>query len=334
MKIILFLLCISQFFIATGQPTKFHFTEQKMGSPFNIVFLEKDSLLAASLANECFLLVDSLVAILSDYDSTSELNKLNASAGNGPMQVSTVLLDILLMSKSAYEKSGHVFDVSIGPLSKIWRKARKTNRFPSKQEVLFAKRLVGFKYVQIDSSNHTVSLLQKGMRLDLGGIAKGYVADQVLALLTKQSISSALVDAGGDISMSLAPLSANGWLIGINVPEQTEELLDQKIQIQQKAVATSGDVYQYFLHNGKKYAHITNPTTGYGVTFQRNVTIIAKDGVTADWLATACSILPITDALELVKKEQAEILLSTMVNNKIQKLTSLGFDKYLIPSKQ
>lgn len=320
--------------ISVGQPIKFHFTEQKMGSPFNLVFVEKDSIQAIKISKECFLLVDSLVSILSDYDSSSELSKLNANAGIGPIQVSPLLLEILLLSKSAYEKSGHSFDISIGPLSALWRNARKTKSFPKEQDVLLAKKLVGFENIKIDSLSHTVELTLKGMRLDLGGIAKGYVADQVLQLLNKNSVFSALVDAGGDISMSNAPLLTKGWLLGINEPEQTEKLLATKIQIANKAVATSGDVYQYLFHNGKKYAHITNPLTGYGVTYQRNVTIIAKNGVTADWLATACSILPIAEALAIVKKEQAEVLISTLVNKKIKIIKSKGFDQFLFQPKQ
>jgi thiamine biosynthesis lipoprotein len=94
------------------------------------------------------------------------------------------------------------------------------------------------------------------------------------------------------------------------------------------SVATSGDVYQYFLHQGKKYAHITNPKTGYGVTFQRNVTVIATDGATADWLATACSILPIKTALETAAGQKAFVLITTVENNQIKAYKSKGFDRF------
>jgi thiamine biosynthesis lipoprotein len=238
-------------------------------------------------------------------------------------------LDILLLSKYAYQKSKHSFDISIGPLSKLWRKSRKNKQFPTDKEVFNAKKMVGFEHVTIDSAASTISLELKGMQLDLGGIAKGYVAEKIADFLTKNGVNAALVDAGGDIAMSDAPLNSNGWLVGINEPEQTEKLLPEKILIANKSVATSGDIYQYILHNGKKYAHIINPKTGYGVTFQRNVTIIANTGAKADWLATACSILPIAEALDLVEKENAAALITTLENNQIKKFKTKRFDQFL-----
>ena len=113
-----------------------------------------------------------------------------------------------------------------------------------------------------------------------------------------------MADASGDIVMSDAPPGKNGWTIGINLPENENELWDKKLELKNFAVSTSGDIYRYTIHNGKKYSHIIDPRTGYGVTSQRNVTVIAKDGATADWLATACSILPIKKALAACKKRK------------------------------
>jgi FAD:protein FMN transferase len=327
-RFIFFLLSFHFFSIAGAQSKKFHFTEQKMGSPFNLVFVESDSIKAASLAKECFLLVDSLAFIFSDYDSSSELSKLNERSGTGPVKVSPALLEIILLSKYAYASSKHSFDISIGPLSLLWRKSRKDKQFPTNKEVLAAKKLVGFPHIEIDSLSQTVSLKLKGMRLDLGGIAKGYIAEKTIQFLNRNSAKASLVDAGGDISMSNAPPNSKGWLIGINAPEQTEELLSKKLQLANKSVATSGDAYQFYLHHGKKYSHITNPLTGYPVSFQRNVTVVAKDGATADWLATACSILPIDIAINIVEKEKAAVLITTIENNQIKAIKSKGFDQY------
>jgi thiamine biosynthesis lipoprotein len=105
--------------------------------------------------------------------------------------------------------------------------------------------------------------------------------------LKKRNISIALADAGGDIALGDAPPEKNGWSVGINLPEQENELMSQKLELRNCAVATSGDVYNYILHDGKKYSHIIDPRTGYGVTNQRNVTVIANDGATADWLLPA-----------------------------------------------
>lgn len=311
-----------------AQAKKFHFSDYKMGSPLNLVFVDQDSIHAQQIAKKAFELVDSLVSIYSDYDSSSELSRLNANAGMGQIPVSKGLMEILLKSKEAYRQSQHSFDITMGPLSLLWRNARKTKTFPDSATVAATKILVGFDQLIIDQKQQTVSLAKKGMRLDLGGIAKGFVAEKIVQRLKAQGIRSSLVDAGGDIVMGDAPLSAKGWVVGVNAPEEAETLLDQKLLLKNMSVATSGDVYQFFLHNGKKYAHITDPKTGYGVTFQRNVTVIARDGATADWLATACSILPIKTALETATKQKASVLITTIENGQIKAHKSKGFDRY------
>ncbi len=299
-----------------------------MGSPFNLVFVDKDSTHAYVIAKKAFDLVDSLVTIYSDYDSSSELSRLSAKAGTGPVPVSKGLMEILLKSKEAYHQSQHSFDITMGPLSLLWRNARKNKIFPDSATVAATKVLVGFDKLVINQKKQTVSLAKKGMRLDLGGIAKGFVAEKIVQRLKVQGISSSLVDAGGDIVMGDAPLSSKGWVVGINAPEEAETLLEQKLVLKNLSVATSGDVYQFFLHEGKKYAHITNPQTGYGVTFQRNVTVIAKDGATADWLATACSILSIKKALETATKQKAFVIITTLENDQIKAYQSKGFDRF------
>jgi thiamine biosynthesis lipoprotein len=147
-----------------------------------------------------------------------------------------------------------------------------------------------------------------------------------------------LVDAGGDIVFGDAPPNKKGWIVGVNQPEQADDLLPEKLQLHNISVATSGDVYQFIEHDGKKYSHIIDPATGYGVTSLRNVTVIANDGALADWLATACSILPINKAKKLALSLHAELLITENVNNQLKRNNTKGFDKYwelpLIQEKQ
>jgi thiamine biosynthesis lipoprotein len=166
------------------------------------------------------------------------------------------------------------------------------------------------------------------MQLDFGGIAKGYIAQWVINFLKANGIQQALVDAGGDIVMSGAPLNQQGWLIGVNLPETTDDLLNKKLQLSNCSVATSGDVYQFIEYKGVKYSHIINPLTGYGVTNLRNVTIVAKTGATADWLATACSILPIQEAKQLAISHQAALLITTLKNGKLVFEATPNFKNY------
>jgi thiamine biosynthesis lipoprotein len=154
------------------------------------------------------------------------------------------------------------------------------------------------------------------------------VAQKVIDYLKDKGIDAALADAGGDIVMSNASTGNEGWLVGVNLPETTDDLMKKKLSLANYSVATSGDAYQYIEHNGKKYSHIIDPRTGYGVSFQRNVTVIAKDGAVADWLATACSILTIREAKNICKRQHAELFISSIENGKISVYQTSGFKKF------
>jgi len=315
-------------FTVSAQLKRFEFSEKKMGSSFNIIFYHADSAEAVILAKKCFLIVDSLNNIFSDYSSESEVGKLALQTNQTNIKVSDELFSMIIRSKDAWERSGKTFDITIGALTQLWRKAKKENRLPSETEINAAKELTGFKNLSINERSKTISFKKQGVRLDFGGIVPGYAAQRVIDFLKTKNINIALADASGDIVMSDAPPRKDGWTIGINLPENENEIWGKKLELKNFAVSTSGDVYRYTIHNGKKYSHIIDPKTGYGVISKRNVTVITKYGADADWLATACSILPIKRALKLAKKEHASILIATMSGEKIVTYKSKSFDKY------
>jgi thiamine biosynthesis lipoprotein len=312
----------------SAQLKRFHFTQNKMGSPFNIIFYCIDSSEATQLADNCYSLVDSMNTIFSDYSSSSEVGRLAEYKINQEQQVSDELLNMLILSREAWIKSEKTFDVTIGALTQLWRKVKNEKRFPSADEIKRATQATGFNNLVLSISAKTILFKKKEMRLDFGGIVKGYAAQKVIDYLQSKNITQALADAGGDIVTSDAPPEKNGWSIGINLPEEENELWDKKLELKNYSVATSGDVYRFTLHNGKKYSHIIDPRSGYGVTSQRNVTVIAKDGATADWLATACSILPIEKALALARKENAALLIASLNNEKMIIHNTENFDDY------
>lgn len=300
-----------------------------MGAPFTIVFYTDDTLQANHLAKECFKLVDSFVFIFSDYIDSSELCKLSATAGsNSSVNLSPAMFDILVQSKKAFNKSEGAFDITIGPLSKIWRKSRKEKQFPAGENIKTAKKSIGFDKLLLDTQNKKATLTHPGMQLDLGGIAQGYIAQKIIDFLASQQIRHALVNVSGDIAASKAPPGLKGWTVGINIPESAYTLLPRTLLMQNKAVTTSGDVYQFTEHKGKRYSHIIDPRTGYGITNQRNVTAIANDGTTADWLATACSILSVKKAKRLAAQLGAEILIAEIKKGKLIFYSTKGFTKY------
>ncbi|HEU5164537.1 MAG TPA: FAD:protein FMN transferase [Chitinophagaceae bacterium] len=315
-------------FTISAQLKRFQFSENKMGSSFDLIFYHTDSAEAVSVAKECFSIVDSLNNIFSDYSSESEVSKLALQTNQTDIKVSDELFSMILRSRNAWERSNKTFDITIGALTQLWRKAKKENRFPSEAEIKAAKDLSGFKNLVINERSKTISFKKPGICLDFGGIVPGYAGQRVIDFLKTKNVSIALADASGDIVMSDAPPGKDGWTIGINLPENENEIWEKKLELKNFAVSTSGDVYRYTIHNGIKYSHIIDPKTGYGVTSQRNVTVITKYGADADWLATACSILPIKKALALAKKEQAAILIAIMSGEKIVTHKSKSIDKY------
>ena len=328
-KLFFFLLLFVQVFILVAQENRYAYSMQKMGSPFNLVIYADTKQIADSAAQESFKLVDSINIVCSDYDSSAELYKLQFAAVGKPIKVSSMLMELLCTSSQAYKDADGSFDITVGPLSRLWRNARKSQIFPTATAINEARKSIGFNKVQLDSNAQKITFLQPNMQLDMGAIAKGYAADKVLALLKSFGITNALVDAGGDMVAFGMPPQKKGWTIGINVPGQQEKLLERKLVLSNKAVATSGDAFQFMLHEGIKYGHIIDPRTGYGVTFQRNVTVVAPTATTADWLATACSILTLEQVKILAKKYKSEVLVTTLQNGRIHKVSFGKFDGYL-----
>jgi thiamine biosynthesis lipoprotein len=300
-----------------------------MGSYFNLIFYARDSLQSNTMADACYSLVDSLNNIFSDYLPNSELNRLCAMAGiDSFVLLSPPLFEIFLQAEKAWQHTKGSFDITIGPLSKVWRKGRREKSFPHPDTISKATESIGWKNMVFDKDNHRVKLLHKNMQLDLGGIAAGYIAQKVAGFLTTKGIASALVDASGDIVCTNAPPGKKGWIIGINQPNETNKILAKNIELENGSISTSGDVFQFIEHKGKKYSHIIDPRTGYGVSFQRNVTVITSDGTRADWLATAFSIMPLCRVKKLAKKLNASFLIMQMKQGKLKQFSSTDFRNY------
>ena len=316
--------------VLSGQQ-KFVFEKPAMGSPFTISIFANDSTKAAEIATSAFHCADSLNAIFSDYIDSSELNRLNATSGqNRYVPVSEALFTILKYSLEAARLSGGSYDISMGPVVKLWRKARKEKVLPNKDSLKNALSKIGYQFIHLNEVQKSVWLEKKGMLLDLGGLGKGYVAQAALNIIQSGGFKSAMVNAGGKIAIGEAPPGREGWRIGIAVPEEKEELIPHLLLLKNTSVATSGDIYQHLDINGKRYSHIINPKTGLGITWQRNVTVIAKDGTISDWLATACSVLSEKKSFQLIKKfPGAALLISEMKDDELIQKRSSNFKDYL-----
>jgi FAD:protein FMN transferase len=308
---------------------KFVFEEPKMGSPFTISIFAKDSLQAAAAANVAFRCADSLNAILSDYIDSSELNRLNATSGQGRyVPVSAALFDILQYSLEAARKSGGSYDISMGPVVKLWRKARKEEKLPDPDSLKRALQKVGFRYIHLNTAERSVWLEKTGMHLDLGGLGKGYVAQAAFNTIQAAGFNCVMVNAGGKIVLGDPPPGRDGWRIGITIPEEREKIMPRLLLLKNTSVATSGDVYQHLDIDGKRYSHIIDPKTGLGITWQRNVTVIVKDGTISDWLATACSVLSEKKAFRLARRVGAALLITEIVNDRLVEKSTSDFKSH------
>lgn len=303
---------------------RYEFADRIMAVPVKIILYAPNAKTANQAAQAAFDRMRILDAVLSDYKPDSELNRLNATAGSGrAVPVSPDLFRVLQKAQTIARASSGAFDPTIGPVVKVWRRIQVTRRLaPGRIQEALAR--VGHAWLRLDPARRTAQLVKPGMRLDLGGIAKGYVIDQALLALKKAGLSRSLVDAGGDVALGDPPPSKKGWRIAVlagPVLRKTGQPATQPplkhLCLANAGIATSGDIFQYVIIKGKRYSHIVDPRTGMGLAEHNMATVVAPDGITADALASALCVLPPDKGMALAEQQKgraARIL--RMVNQK------------------
>lgn len=301
------LLCVSVTAAAPPEPlVRFQQVQAHMGTEFAIVLYSPRQELAERAFAAAFDRIASLDRVMSDYISDSELSKLSRSAPTtAPSPVSDDLLTVLTASNALSHQTDGAFDVTVGPLTKLWRRAHRRGEFPAADLLEAARAATGYQHLKLDQRAKTAELLVPHMRLDLGGIAKGYAGDEALRLMVALGVTRAIVNAGGDVVAGGPPPGESGWRIGVASLERDAEP-SRFLRVANCAVATSGDLWQYVEIDGVRYSHLLDPKTGLGLTTRSNVTIIAPSGITADSLASAVSVLGPIAGLKLVA-ETADI---------------------------
>jgi thiamine biosynthesis lipoprotein len=213
--------------------------------------------------------------------------------------VSDDLFRVLTAAQAIATASDGAFDVTVGPMSVLWRQARRRQQLPAAERMAEARARVGYTKLVLDRSARTATLRDPGMQLDLGGIAKGYAADEAMRVLESNGIARALVAAGGDIVASGPPPGERGWTVAIGT---IAGAAPPPLALSRGAVSTSGDAEQFLEVDGTRYSHIFDPRTGAAVTGRRSVTILARDGTSSDALATAVSVMGPVAGLALVDR--------------------------------
>jgi thiamine biosynthesis lipoprotein len=326
-----FTVSLSLFAAAAGadEPNRHEFESAHMGTKFRIV-VYADRATAEKAAKAAFTRVADLESVMSDYKRDSELMKLclaNDAAPGKPVNVSDDLFRVLEHAGKVWKLSDGTFDVTVGPLSALWRITRRTQELPDAKEIAEAKALVGFDKVTLDPKAKTVALKLKGMRLDLGGIAKGDAADQALAVLKSHGIKSALVAASGDIAVADLPPGKDGWTIEVS-PLGKEKT--KYVKLANAAVSTSGDLYQFVEIKGVRYSHVLDPKSGVGQTGRRSATVIAKRGIESDSLTKAMLLLPPEKAVNLIDSiDGAATFVAVIEGDRVKTTESKRFAGYL-----
>lgn len=277
--------------------------EPHMGTLFRIKLYASDEAQAKKAFRAAFARITELDNELSDYKPDSELNRVARSAVHRPQPASEDLLRVVKAAEKLSGATGGEFDITIGPLTHLWREARKTGRVPSRETVAAARAKCGYRKLHVNAAKHTIEFDQEGMQLDAGAIAKGDAADQALAVLKQCGIQSALVAASGDLAFSDAPPGEAGWKIGVDSLDRAQAPFTRVLLLSNAAVSTSGATEQHLDADGRRYSHILDPKSGIGLTSEMTVSVVAQRGMDADSLATAVSVLGVNRGIDLIEKQ-------------------------------
>lgn len=269
-----------------------------MGMPWTITVHAATPAAGRAAIAAGFAEVARLEGVLSDYDPDSELSRLSAQAPMAAaVPVSDDLWDVLRHAAELHAGTDGAFDITVGPLTSLWRQARRTGIAPGADRLATARHAVGFAAVERDTGRRTVRLVRPGMRLDPGGIGAGYAADRAMEELERHGIAAALIDASGDVLVSAAPPGTTGWRIAV-APAGT--VAADHVMLVNAAITTSGDAHQAVEIDGRRHGHVIDPRTGGAVPGPAAVTVIAPDCTTADALATAALVLGPEAGLRMV----------------------------------
>ncbi len=274
-------------------PERHYFSQPHLGTLVQIAFYSNNTELSQNLAEQCFERVKKLNQIFSDYLPDSEVSRLSSKPINLAHKVSEELFHVIAQAQEISSASNGAFDITLGQATQKWRESeQQKKRLPKDATHASYKDLI------LDPKTKTI-LLRRPVKIDLGGIAKGYITDQLMLVLRKAKIKQAAVIIGGEMLFTEAPPGKMGWTVGIECPSR--EMLGT-LKLSNTALSTSGDTYQFFEQDEVRHSHLIDPSSGKSKTDRLNVTTLAQSALLADAWATALRVLPSNEALELTQK--------------------------------
>src|SRR5487761_1906139 len=246
-----------------------------MGSTYTIVAYGQDEARLRAAAEDASEEARRLDHLLSNYIPSSEWSQVNREASNQPVRVSTELFQLLAACVEYSRESGGSFDITVGPLMKVWGFYKGTGHLPHRAEIRGAMAKVGYQNILLDPAAHTVRFAKEGVEIDPGGIGKGYAVDKMGETLKEDGVKSALVSASGSSIYGLgAPPDELGWKIKIRDPKDASKTAAEVV-LKDNSLSTSGNYEKFFFAEGKMYSHIMDPTTGYPSEGMLSVSVVS-----------------------------------------------------------
>ena len=275
------------------------FTEtlDKMGTRVEVQLWHDDATLAAQLITDAMTELDRIEDSMSTYRFDSEITYINNTAAGKPVIVGDELFGLIERALQLSVNTDGAFDItydSVGQLYDYRQKAR-----PTEAEIESRVSAINYRYVQLNRETSEIRYTQPGVRINLGGIAKGYAVESVIALLRKAGVQHAMVSAGGDTRL-LGRRLEKPWIVGVRDPDQGDGFVT-RLALDNEAVSTSGDYERFFIEDGVRYHHILNPSTGKSAGDVRSVTVIGPDATMTDGLSTSVFVLGPQAGLALIE---------------------------------
>jgi thiamine biosynthesis lipoprotein len=313
--------------LGTHAQTRHSFTHDVMGTDFKIVVISQDAELAEKAAEAAFDRLDTLNGILSDYEEDSELSRFSRSSQDGDwVSLSDELYAVLHTSLDVSRRSKGAFDVTLGPLTVQWRMAQYRGTLPRPDVIEAVRKRVGYRLIELDPKEKKGRLLHPSMKLDLGGIAKGYALDETMRILRMQGLPCSMVDGGGDVLVGDPPPGQKGWRVAVSHQ-------DKILLLNNQSAATSGDSSRFVEVQGVRYSHILDPSTGMGMTNRCHATVVAPSGMVADALASTLCVLGPEKSKPFLKNYPGVHALITQAKGNPERLQTFSFGDPLPEAK-
>ena len=275
MKQFVVILLLTAGLLQAGEMLRMEDNVDAMGTTYTVIAYAEDRSQLVSGVEAALDEARRLDWALSNYRSDSELSRVNRQAAEHPVPVSPEVFDLLSACLDFSRQSEGTFDITVGPLMRVWGFHKGSGSLPAKAEITKAEANVGFQNVLLDAQNHTVRFSKAGVEIDPGGIGKGYAVDRMIDVLKERGIRSAMVSAGGSSIYGLGtPPNDTGWTVKIRHPRKYSETVAE-LQLKDESLSTSGDYEKFFEAEGKVYSHIMDPRTGYPATGMLSVSVVA-----------------------------------------------------------